>query len=155
MTSATVGEAIQLVERYFTTRSGALRLRSFVEGEVAVVQVESTVDVAPPFAFPFESLLVGLCHAGAYITGEQAIGAEIWINYPEPAYYARCSGFIALFPIRYNMPVHQLRFPAELLKQPLVAGGCGCLGDGAAAMRAGVGGPVQSALGDARTGLAE
>ena len=119
MTSATLGEAIQLVEKYFTTRSGALRFRSFVEGDTAIVQVESTVDVVAPFAFPFESLLVGLCHAGAYITGEQAMDSEVWINYPEPSYYARCAGLLPC-PIRYNMPVHQLRFPAELLKKQLL-----------------------------------
>jgi len=119
MTSATLGEAIQLIEKYFTTRSGALRFSSFVEGETAVIQINSTVDVAAPFAFPFESLLVGLCHAGAYITGESSLGAEVWINFPEPAYYARCAGLLPC-PIRYGMPLHQLRFPAELLSRPLL-----------------------------------
>lgn len=119
MTSATLGEAIQLVEKYFTTRSGALRFHSFVEGDTAVVQIDSTVDVAAPFAFPFESLLIGLCHAGAYITGESVMNAEVWIHYPEPAYYARCADLLPC-PIRYDMPVHQLRFPAELLQRPLL-----------------------------------
>jgi AraC-like DNA-binding protein len=119
MTSATLGEAIQLVERYFTTRSGPLHFHSFIEGETAVIQIDSTVDVAPPVAFPFESLLVGLCHAGAYITGEAAIDAEVWINYPEPGYYARCAELLPCV-IRYDRPVNQLRFPAVLLKQPLL-----------------------------------
>jgi hypothetical protein len=135
MTSATLGEAIQLVERYFTTRSGPLHFHSFIEGETAVIQIDSTVDVAPPVAFPFESLLVGLCHAGAYITGEAAIDAEVWINYPEPGYYARCAELLPCV-IRYDRPVNQLRFPAVLLKQPLAAGGCNRLGDGAGAVRA-------------------
>lgn len=119
MTSATLGEAVQLVEKYFTTRSGALRLSFFVEDETAVVQVDSTVDIAPPFAFPFESLLVGLCHAGAYITGLPAMDAEIRINFKEPAYYARCASLLPC-PIRYGQPHHQLRFPAALLASPLV-----------------------------------
>ena len=119
MTSATLGEAIQLVEKYFTTRSGALRFHSFVEGDTAVVQIDSTVDVAAPFAFPFESLLVGLCHAGAYITGESVTNAEVWIHYPEPAYYARCADLLPC-PVRYDMPVNQLRFPATLLQRPLL-----------------------------------
>jgi AraC-like DNA-binding protein len=119
MTSATLGEAIQLVEKYFTTRSGALRFHSFVEGDTAVVQIDSTVDVAAPFAFPFESLLVGLCHAGAYITGDSVTNAEVWIHYPEPAYYARCADLLPC-PVRYDMPVNQLRFPAALLQRPLL-----------------------------------
>lgn len=119
MTSATLGEAIQLVEKYFTTRSGALRFHSFVEGDTAVVQIDSTVDVAAPFAFPFESLLVGLCHAGAYITGDSVTNAEVWIHYPEPAYYARCADLLPC-PVRYDMPVNQLRFPATLLQRPLL-----------------------------------
>jgi len=84
MTSATLGEAVQLVEKYFTTRSGALRLSFFVEDETAAVQVDSTVDIAPPFAFPFESLLVGLCHAGAYITGLPAMESisDSWVTWP-------------------------------------------------------------------------
>lgn len=119
MTSATLGEAIQLVEKYFTTRSGALRFHSFVEGDTAVVQIDSTVDVAAPFAFPFESLLVGLCHAGAYITGESVTNAEVWIHFPEPAYYARCADLLPC-PVRYDMPVNQLRFPVALLQRPLL-----------------------------------
>ncbi|MDI1301760.1 MAG: AraC family transcriptional regulator [bacterium] len=119
MTSATLGEALQLTGKFFTTRSGALRFSHFIEGETAVVQIDSTVDIAPPFAFPYESLLVGFCHAGAYITGESSLEAEIWIDYPEPAYYAACARLLPC-PIRYGKPVNQLRFPAALLQRPLL-----------------------------------
>jgi AraC-like DNA-binding protein len=119
MTSATLAEAIQLTEKFFSTRSGALALRFFTEGDTAVVQVASTVDVALPFAFPFESLLIGLCHAGAYITGDSSLRAEIWIAFPEPAYYQACAHLLPC-PIRYGKPVNQLRFPAELLAKPLL-----------------------------------
>lgn len=119
MTSATLGEALQLTEKFFTTRSGSLRLGFFIKDELAVVQIDSTVDIRPPFAFPYESLLIGLCHAGAYITGGNSLGAEIWINFPEPAYYAACAHLLPC-PLRYGKPVNQLRFPAKLLAQPLL-----------------------------------
>lgn len=126
MTSATLGDAIALTEKFFSTRSGALELRFFVDrgamadgGDVAVVQIDSTVDIKLPFAFPFESLLVGLCHAGAYITGQSSMEAEIWIDFPEPAYYAACAHLLPC-PIRYGKSQNQLRFPAELLQQPLL-----------------------------------
>jgi AraC-like DNA-binding protein len=119
MTSATLGEAIQLTDKFFTTRSGALSFSFFTEDDTAVVQIDSTVDIKAPFAFPFESLLVGLCHAGAYITGENSLSAEIWINFPEPDYYKACAHLLPC-PIRYGKPVNQLRFPAEMLDRPLL-----------------------------------
>jgi len=119
MTSATLGDALMLTEKFFSTRSGALELRFFTENDTAVVQIDSTVDIKLPFAFPFESLLVGLCHAGAYITGENSMDAEIWIDFPEPAYYAACAHLLPC-PIRYGKSENQLRFPAILLKQPLL-----------------------------------
>ncbi|MDQ8036111.1 MAG: AraC family transcriptional regulator [Pedobacter sp.] len=119
MTSATLGDAIALTEKFFSTRSGALELKFFVQDDVAVVQIDSTVDIKLPFAFPFESLLVGLCHAGAYITGKNSMDAEIWIDFPEPAYYAACAHLLPC-PIRYGKNVNQLRFPAALLAEPLL-----------------------------------
>ncbi|MFZ5561748.1 MAG: AraC family transcriptional regulator [Pseudomonadota bacterium] len=119
MTSATLAEALALTEKFFSTRSGALSLRFFMEGGMAVVQIDSTTDIKPPFAFPFESLLIGLAHAGAYITGVSSIAAEIWIGFPEPAYYAACAHLLPC-PIRYGKAVNQLRFPAGLLDQPLL-----------------------------------
>lgn len=119
MTSATLAEALQLTEKFFTTRSGALSFRFFIEGDTAVVQIDSTVDIKAPFAFPFESMLVGLCHAGAYITGENSMDAEIWIDFPEPDYYASFAHLLPC-PIRYGKPVNQLRFPAALLSHSLL-----------------------------------
>lgn len=119
MTSATLREAIQLTEKFFSTRSGALDFRFFIEGETAVVQIDNTADIKPPFAFPFESLLIGLAHAGAYITGESSLEAEIWIDFPEPVYYQACARLLPC-PIRYGKPVNQLRFPARLLDKPLL-----------------------------------
>lgn len=119
MTSATLREAIQLTEKFFSTRSGALVLSFFREDGMAVLQIDSTVDIKPPFAFPFESLLVGLCHAGAYITGESSMDAEIWIDFPEPAYYAAFAHLLPC-PLRYGKNVNQLRFPEALLDRPLL-----------------------------------
>lgn len=119
MTSATLREALALTEKFFSTRSGALAFSFFIEGDTAVVQIDNTADIRPPFAFPFESLLIGLAHAGAYITGESTLGAEIWIDFPEPAYYQACAHLLPC-PIRYGKPVNQLRFPAQLLDKPLL-----------------------------------
>ncbi|HEX4845277.1 MAG TPA: AraC family transcriptional regulator [Geothrix sp.] len=119
MTSATLGDAIALTEKFFGTRSGALDFRFFVEGETAVVQIDNTADIKPPFAFPYESLLIGLCHAGAYITGESSMDAEIWIDFPEPAYY-QAHAHLLPCPIRYGKGLNQLRFPARLLQKPLL-----------------------------------
>lgn len=119
MTSATLQDAIQLTEKFFSLRSGPLRMKFFVEGDSAIVQVDSTVDIKPPFAFPFESILVGLCHAGAYITGEKSMSAEIWIDFPEPNYYIHFEHLLPC-PIRYGKNVNQLRFPARFLSKPLL-----------------------------------
>jgi AraC-like DNA-binding protein len=119
MTSATLREAILLTEKFFSTRSGAMRLRFFTEADMAVVQVDSTVGIKLPYAFPFESLLIGLYHAGAYITGEEAMKGEIWIDFPEPDYYASFADRLPC-PIRYGKPVNQLRFAVEQLDKPLL-----------------------------------
>lgn len=119
MTSATLGDALALTGKFFSTRSGAMRFSFFIEDGTAVVQIDSTADVASPFAFPFESLLVGFCHAGAYITGESTLNAEIWIDFPKPSYYDGCAKLLPC-PIFYGKAVNQLRFPALLLEKPLL-----------------------------------
>ncbi|MDF2447299.1 MAG: Transcriptional regulator, AraC family [Moraxellaceae bacterium] len=119
MTSATLREAIELTDKFFSTRSGALTFSFFIEGDTAVVQIDNTSDIRAPFAFPYESLLIGLCHAGAYITGESSLEAEIWIDFPEPAYYQAAAHLLPC-PIRYGKPVNQLRFPVKVLDQPLL-----------------------------------
>lgn len=119
MTSATLREALALTEKFFSTRSGALDFSFFIEGDTAVVQIDNTADIRAPFAFPYESLLIGLCHAGAYITGDSSLEAEIWIDFPEPAYYQACAHLLPC-PIRYGKSVNQLRFPASVLDQPLL-----------------------------------
>lgn len=119
MTSATLGEAIALTEKFFSTRSGALDFRFHIEGGTAVVQIDNTADIRPPFAFPYESLLIGLCHAGAYITGESSLEAEIWIDFPEPAYY-RAAAHLLPCPLHYGKGSNQLRFPSRLLDKPLL-----------------------------------
>lgn len=119
MTSATLREAIQLTERFFSLRSGALQFQFLVEDGMAILQIDNTTDIKPPYAFPYESLLVGLCHAGAYITGESSQEAEIWIDFPEPAYYESFASRLPC-PIRYGKRVNQLRFPAHLLDKPLL-----------------------------------
>jgi AraC-like DNA-binding protein len=119
MTSANLGEAITLTEKFFSTRSGALDFCFFVEGDTAIIQIDNTADIKPPFAFPYESLLIGLCHAGAYITGESSLGAEIWIDFPEPPYY-QAHAHLLPCPILYGKGSHQLRFPAKLLEKPLL-----------------------------------
>jgi AraC-like DNA-binding protein len=116
MTCANARDAIRLGERYLRLRAPEQRLRLSLEGEQAVLSLEDQTELAPMRKFKLEVITGAILKAAELLLGEKPDG-EIWVDYEEPLYYARCKA--QLPPVRFRMPQNQLRFPRGYLERPL------------------------------------
>lgn len=116
LTSATLRDAFELMVKYIGSRSRGLCMSFRVEGDAAVVVVESTCGL-PLSSFFLESSLVSICCALDDLCGSP-VPSEVWMTSPEPVYVA---GMRELLPcvLRYGMPTSACRFPASFLDVPL------------------------------------
>lgn len=116
MTAATLGEAIELAVRFCATRTTAIGLSLYVEGETASLVIEEPVDLGPLREFAILGLGLSLWHVGQELTGIAAPEANAEIAFPAPAYLP------AGFPgdrVRFGRPANRLVFPAAALATPL------------------------------------
>lgn len=115
MTAATLGEAIELAVRFCATRTTAIGLSLYVEGETASFVIEEPVDLGSLREFAILGLGLSLWQVGQDLTGTAPEGvAEI--AFPAPAYLP--AGFLEA-RIRFDQPVNRLVFPAAALATPL------------------------------------
>lgn len=117
MSSANLREALQLSIRFTQLRARNVALSLREEGMRAVLELVEVQSLGPLRPFFCESLMVGMARTAELVLG-QAVDAELWFDWPEPAYVA---AYRARLPqLRFAMPAIQLRFPAALLEQRLV-----------------------------------
>ncbi len=119
LASATLGEALDMAVRYLRTRTGLLTIRSFTEGDQAVVQFEEGV----PLGERFPALIDGLVAALFRIAG-QMFGvtpppeSEIRLSYPERGHHSwlreQTRG-----RMDFDCGFTQIRFPARWLELPV------------------------------------
>lgn len=120
MTAPTLREALVLAIKYFRMRLQSYRLHFVEEGDRAVLELTEAHPIPVLRSFFFECLLVGLVQLPGTFIGESAVDAEIWFDWPEPAYFARYRG--RLPPVRFSRPANQLRFPRRyLLLRPMLS----------------------------------
>lgn len=121
MSCATVGEALAVCRRYLSARVPLFHHRVDTEGDQVVVTLESTQPLGPLREFTYDLTLTELCCLfGRLIHGGDTPASwrsEIWVPYPEPVHYARYRD--RLPPFRFNQALPQIRFPADLLTQPI------------------------------------
>jgi len=116
MTAGTVREALELAVRFASTRTSAIGLALYVEGDTASVVIEENTDLGPLREFVVLALLVGVWQLGRALTGVLLDGTGE-CAFPEPA-------FLQHLPhrerLRFDRPNHRLVFPASALDIPLV-----------------------------------
>ncbi|AKU94498.1 Transcriptional regulator, AraC family [Labilithrix luteola] len=117
MTASTLGEALDLAQRFAVTRTDALSLHmERSTGEAALV-VEEHADFGDARDVVLFALLYGIWQIGNALTGKKLEGSADF-QMPEPAYFAR---FAHLAPaVRFNQPSNRLRFDDRLLSLPLL-----------------------------------
>jgi AraC-like DNA-binding protein len=115
MTAATLGEAIELAVRFCTTRTTAIGLALYVEGDTASLVIEERAPLGRMREFTVLSLTVGLWNLGHGLTGDPPDGvAEC--AFPAPS-YAQMTPLGRM--VRFDRPANRLVFAADLLATPL------------------------------------
>lgn len=117
LSSATLGEALEVATRYAGLGVGLLDLTLRVTGDFAVVSVQPTTKLGDMRPFVIDEFL------GAWAAGTQAVGAamelsELRLDFPAPAHRA-------LYREAFGARVHfdcdaiELRYPASALERAL------------------------------------
>ena len=116
MTASTAGEALDLAVRFASTRTSAIGLALYVEGDTASLVIEERTPLSPLIReFVVIALTVGIWQLGQALTGAPLDGvAECAFPAPD---------FVGKLPtagrLRFECPAHRLVFPAKVLALPL------------------------------------
>ncbi|MCC6646630.1 MAG: AraC family transcriptional regulator [Polyangiaceae bacterium] len=118
MTAGTVRQALALAERYCVTRTTALSLTLYEEGEAASVVIEERAPLGELREFAVLSLVSGLQQIGQALTG-RALTGRAECGFPEPDYVRELVGEQRAL-LRFGCPSNRLVFSRELLSLPLL-----------------------------------
>jgi len=116
MTAGTVREAIELAVRFAGTRTTALALSLFVEGDTASLVIEERASLGTLREFAVIALIVELWQLGNALTGKP-LGGAAECAFPTPAFVAKMPMLAGL--VRFDQPANRLVFAARLLDLPL------------------------------------
>jgi len=116
MTASNVQEALDLAVRFAQTRTSAIGLAFYVEGDTACLVIEEKTDLGNLREFAVLALVIGIWQLGRALTGKVLDGvAECTFAAPD---------WVQRLPIgdrlRFNCPNHRLVFPASTLAIPLI-----------------------------------
>jgi len=116
MTAGTVREALDLAVRFASTRTSAIGLALYVEGDTASLVIEERTPLGELRELGVIALLIGLWQIGQALTGKLLDGVGE-CAFAEPAYFR-------VMPhgdrLRFDRPNHRLVFAARELDLPLV-----------------------------------
>jgi AraC-like DNA-binding protein len=114
MTAGTARAALELAVRFASTRTSAIGLALYVEGDTASLVIEERTPLGGLREFAVLALIVGIWQIGLELTGKMLDGHGD-CGFPEPA-------FVRTLPhggrLRFDQPAHRLVFPATLLDLP-------------------------------------
>jgi AraC-like DNA-binding protein len=114
MTSGTARAALELAVRFASTRTSAIGLALYVEGDTASLVIEERTPLGGLREFAVLALIVGIWQIGLELTGKMLDGHGD-CGFPEPE-------FVRALPLggrlRFDQPAHRLVFPATLLDLP-------------------------------------
>jgi AraC-like DNA-binding protein len=115
MTARTVHDALDLAVRFAATRTSAIRLALYVEGDTASLVIEEPVDLGALREFIVIALLVGIWQLGTELTGRVLDGFAD-CAFAAPA-FVRDSPVAAR--VRFDRPANRLVFDAAVLAMPV------------------------------------
>lgn len=119
MTASTVREAIELAARYASTRTTAIGIALYVEGDRASLVIEERADLGQMREPLVLGLVAGLWQLGQALTGKPLDGSAE-CAFPEPPLGAIRSSPLAS-RIAFDCPANRLVFSAAVLDTPLVS----------------------------------
>ncbi len=121
LSSATIGQAIELTRMFFGMRLPHYRIEINQQDQLAQVtlsEVHPVMDASVEQTellrrFFHETLLVGMVHSCKSLSKQPFEQLEIWVDWPQPSYHPQ---FAAQLPgMRFNQAVNQIRMPASYL----------------------------------------
>ncbi|MEY1663125.1 AraC family transcriptional regulator [Isoalcanivorax beigongshangi] len=119
LSSETLGEAIELAVKYFSTRSTILDLQLLYEGDTAVLQLDEMISLNDLAPFVVESLFSSFHFMSAKALPDLVIDdGELRFAYAEPNYFAKLRPIVPV-PCLFDCAYHQMRFPAARLRERL------------------------------------
>jgi AraC-like DNA-binding protein len=117
MTAGTVREAIELACRFASTRTSAIGLTLYVEGDTATVVIEERMSLGTLREPVVIALIIGLWQLGQALTGT-ALDGTGECAFPEPPYLRDLPNGKRL---RFGCSAHRLVFPAKELALPFTS----------------------------------
>ncbi len=118
MTAGTVREALLLAERYCVTRTTALSLALYEEGDAASLVIEERAPLGELREFAVLSLVSGLQTIGQALTG-RALTGRAECGFAEPDYVTALVGEQQAM-LRFGCSSHRLVFARDVLTLPLL-----------------------------------
>jgi AraC-like DNA-binding protein len=118
MSSATLGEALELAVKYFRTRSTMVQLETFQEGDMAVLQVNELLSLGALTPLTMESLFSSFHFMGQKLLPGLDVLGELRFSYPEPDYFDRMRPLMPV-PVYFDCAYNQMRFPVERMDREL------------------------------------
>ena len=118
MSSATLGEALELAVKYFRTRSTLVQLETFTDGDMAVMQINELLALGYLAPLIMESLFSSFHFMGEKLVPGLDVIGELRFSYPEPDYFARMRPVMPV-PVYFDCAYNQMRFPVERMQYPL------------------------------------
>ena len=117
MTASTIREAISLAVRFSATRTSAIGLSSYTEGDTAALVIEERTPLGGLREFAVLGLIVGLWQIGQALTGRMLAGSAE-CSFPAPEFVRRVPFLTGDF-LRFGQPANRLVFATSLLDLPL------------------------------------
>lgn len=115
MTANTARDAIELACRFAGTRTSAIGLALFVEGDTASIVIEERTPLGAIRELAVLALILGFWQLGRQLTGTMLDGVGE-CAFPTPAYVTKLPLGGRL---RFDQPVHRMVFASSILDLPL------------------------------------
>jgi len=116
MTAETLADAAALAVRFASTRTTALGLALYVEGDTVSLVIEERAELGALRELAVISVMVLLWQAGQGLTGRTLMGSAE-CAFPVPEWIAKVP--FAASIIQFDRPAHRLVFPRALLDLPV------------------------------------
>ncbi|MCG8673144.1 MAG: AraC family transcriptional regulator [Pseudomonadales bacterium] len=120
LSSAKLGEAIELGVKYAKTRLGLVNIDFYIDGDDGVIAVDSMI----PVDKDLERFFLQTFYTSFAVMGENLIGTlpediEAYCTYSEPEFDPKLAELFDDKHPHYDQPVNQIRIPKQYLDLPL------------------------------------
>jgi AraC-like DNA-binding protein len=119
MTSATLGDALAVAQRFLVLRSSHFVWSATREGDACVIAIGCSVPSGPAHRFVVESAVVGLLQMGRTLVGHPIADVHASFGYAEPPYYRRFAHLIG-GSASFGAEQTTLRFPYRVLDEAIL-----------------------------------